>query len=87
VWALAGRAEALRMLGRTEASLDPYRRALELAPDHAFAVLGLAAALSEIGRHAEALPLWERALALRPASGFASDGLAQCQHALASSAP
>lgn len=81
--ALAGKAEALRMVGRLRESLAPFKAVLNQSPDHLFAVQGLAAALSELGQPREALPHWEKALELRPDSGFASDGLARCHEALA----
>ncbi|MEM6929554.1 MAG: tetratricopeptide repeat protein [Myxococcota bacterium] len=83
--ALAGKAEALRMVGRLRESLAPFKAVLRSDADHLFAVQGLAAALSELGQPREALPHWEHALNLKPDSGFASDGLARCHELLAES--
>ena len=80
VFALSGRGESLRMLGRADESLVCFDKALEIDRDHPFAVCGKAAALNTLGRYAEAIPLWRRAVATDPANRFAARGAAEAEH-------
>lgn len=57
---------ALSRLGRPEAAMQCFRAALELKPEHAFALHNLAAELAAQQRHSEALSLLERAVRARP---------------------
>jgi tetratricopeptide (TPR) repeat protein len=53
-------------LGKKDAALASYDRALALRPDHGEAVFNRSVALYELKRYEEALASYDRALALRP---------------------
>jgi tetratricopeptide (TPR) repeat protein len=61
---LAGYVEFFR--GNAERAEDYCRRALEIRPDHAYALSGLGSSLSRQGRIDEAIESFERAIAVKP---------------------
>ena len=63
---LAGRGDALWLLGRLDEAALVLDHALALNPDHVGALVSRANVLQDLLRYEEALSLYDRALALRP---------------------
>lgn len=76
---LAGRAEALRMLGRYEEALTSAEGALRLEPTYRFALRTKASSLTNLRHLGRAAPLWRHLLDLDPDDDFAAHGLEQCR--------
>jgi len=65
------RANALNMLGTSEAALAGYDRAIALKPDYAYAFCNRGTVLERLGRWDEALASYDRTLELNPGDALA----------------
>ena len=69
-WVYTCRGEAHQLAGHLRQALDDFGQALEIDPDHVWALQSRAAAYRELGRHADALADLERATQLEPTNNW-----------------
>jgi len=77
LWSNRGTAQVL--LGRREAALESFDRALRLKPDFWGAVVHRAHILFELQRYAEAIPAYEMLLARDPGHAYSAGNLVFCR--------
>jgi tetratricopeptide (TPR) repeat protein len=69
-WVYTCRGEAHQLAGHLRQALDDFGQALEIDPDHVWALQSRAAAYRELRRHADALADLERATQLEPTNNW-----------------